>query len=428
MSDPIALIGQTNFRNKKILFGIKQKDRLSHMLLVGKTGSGKSTVLAQMMRSDLENGVGFALLDAHGDLADQVLGHVPKQRIQDVIYINPTKEGFSPTINLLDSDQKHLAVSQFLSIFQHLWPDFWGPRTEYLLRNSLLLLTEVFSGASLADVPRLLTDFAFRGFLVSRLPPGDLRNFWEKEFAEYSKTFRNEAVAPILNKVGAVALNPFLRAILGQRKSDLDFRKILDRGNILIANLAKGSLGEDASSLLGSILLSKLILAGLSRADTLESKRRFFAVYADEAQQFLTESSLSLFSELRKYAVAGAWSTQYLASLPEKVREAILGNAGTLIVFALSGEDARALSQEFAPMIRMQDLVDLPAYHFYAKLKIDGAISKPFSAETIPSATSIDYPHVLQKLKRFRGLGTRNVTSSPDLFRPDSSRTSQRLF
>lgn len=379
----VARIGQTNFRNKRIPFGIKQRDRLYHMLLLGRTGTGKSTVLGQMMRSDLENGSGFALLDAHGDLAEEILGVLPDKRIQDVVYLNPTKPEFSPAINLLETAPKHLAVSQFLSIFKHLWPEFWGPRTEYLLRNSLLLLAESFPRASLADLPKVLTDFAFRDFLVNRLQAGDLRLFWEKEFAEYSRTFRSEAVAPILNKIGAIVLNPLLRPIFCQRRNDLNFREIMDTGKVLIANLAKGELGEDASSLLGSTLLSKLILSALSRSDSNRSERRFFAIFADEAQQFLTESSLSLFSELRKYGVAGVWATQYLASLSEKIRSGILGNIGSLIAFSLSGEDAQTLSQDFAPALRPRDLIDLSVHTFYVKLKIDGVTSHAFSAETI---------------------------------------------
>ena len=402
MREPIALIGQTNFRNKRIPFGIMQRDRLYHMLLVGKTGSGKSTVLAQMMNSDLKNGVGFALLDAHGDLAEQVLGLVPEERIKDVVYINPAEPEFSPPVNLLDGGQRYLVISQFLSIFQHLWPEFWGPRTEYLLRNALLTLAETFPGASLAEVPKLLTDFGFREFLVRRLPLGDLRSFWESEFAQYSKYFRNEAVSPILNKLGAVTLNPMIRPILCRRERDLDFRKLMDRGGILIANLAKGTIGEDASALLGSVLLSKLILVGLSRSDVPESQRRFFGIYADEAQQFLTDSGVNLFAELRKFRVAGTWSAQYLAALPEKLREGILGNVGSQIVFALSGEDAEVLTQEFAPVVQMGDFVSVPIHHFYSRLKIDGVTSRPFSGKTMP-LDFIPNPHAAkQNLRHFR--------------------------
>lgn len=348
--------------------------------------------------------MGVAENHLNGTVAEQILGFVPERRIQHVVYINPTKADFSPAINLLEAEPKHLAVSHFLSIFKHLWPEFWGPRTEYLLRNSLLLLGEAFPGTSLADVPKVLTDFAFRGFLVSRLPAGDLKNFWEKEFAEYSKTFRNEAVAPILSKIGALVLNPLLRPILCQRRNDLDFRQLMDTGKVLIANLAKGTLGEDASSLLGSILLSKLILASLSRADVAPNQRRFFAIYADEAQQFLTDSSVSLFAELRKYVVAGTWATQYLASLPEKIRESMLGNVGTVVTCALSGEDAQALSQEFLPTIRVQDLLNLPAHHFYVRLKIDGVTSQPFNGETIPLKfdSEADPPEKPARLPRIR--------------------------
>src|SRR2546425_875609 len=319
MENPIARIGQTNFRNKHVAFGIKQADRLAHMLLVGKTGTGKSTVLANMMHSDLQQGAGFALLDAHGDLAEQVLSLVPEHRIPDVVYINPTKPEFSPAINLLAGHNSSLAASQFLSIFHHLWPEFWGPRSEYLLRSALLLLLETFPGAHLGDVPNVLTDYGFRQTLVSKLPPGNLKQFWEREFEQYSKHFRNEAVAPILNKIGAVTLNPRLRPVLCQRRNDVDVRKLMDTRQILIVNLAKGAVGEDGSALLGSILLSKLVLAALSRSDVREEERRFFGIYADEAHAFITESTVSLFAELRKFKVGATLATQYLSSLPENL-------------------------------------------------------------------------------------------------------------
>ena len=317
----------------------------------------------------------------------QITSLAPFRRTESQISFT-SREEFSPAINLLEGKHKHLAVSQFLSIFHHLWPEFWGPRMEYLLRNTLLLLAETFPNASLADIPKVLADLLFREQLVNLLPSGELRNFWLLEFAQYSKTFRNEAIAPILNKIGAVTLNPLLRPMLCRRANDLNFQELMGQGKIIIANLAKGSVGEDASSLLGSILLSKLALAGLARASVAEEDRPFFAIYADEAQQFLTESSLSLFSELRKYGVSSTWATQYLASLPETIRNAILGNVGTLIAFTLSGEDARILSQEMGPPIRVQDLVDLPAHHLYLKLKIDGVTSRTFSAQTIEPSTS----------------------------------------
>jgi len=379
----IAVIGQTNFRNIKTAFGIYERDRLAHMLIIGKTGSGKSTALMHMMKSDLENGAGFALLDGHGDLADQVLQLVPQQRIPDVVYVNPTKPGFAPAINLLSGRGEYLAVAQFLSTFQHIWPEFWGPRTEYLLRNSLLLLQQTLTGACLADVPRVLTNFSFREALADSLPTGSLREYWQTEFEAYSKHFRSEAISPILNKLGAIVFNPVLRPLLCQRRNDIDFRELMDSGKILIVNLAKGSVGEDGAALLGSILLGKLILAGLSRADVPEEQRRFFGVYCDEAQQFMTESTVNLFSELRKYKVGGVWSTQYLTGLPEKIREGILGNVGSLLSFSASALDAERLAQEFAPIIRPEDLVNLSAFQFYIRLRINGSTSAPFSAETI---------------------------------------------
>jgi hypothetical protein len=400
MENPIARIGQTNFRNQNMSFGIKQNDRLSHMLALGKTGSGKSTILAQMMRSDLEHGTGFALLDAHGDLAGQVLQCVPDSRLSDVVYIDPATPRFSPSINLMAGRRDYLAISQFLASFQHLWPEFWGPRTEYLLRNTLLLLAETLPGASLGDVPRVLTDFDFRTRLANGLRTGDLRQFWNLEFAQYSKHFRNEAIAPILNKTGAVLFNPTLRSILCRRRNDIDFRDIIDSGKVLIVNLAKGTVGEDGSALLGSLILTRLVAAGLSRSEQPVEARRFFGIYADEAQAFVTDSTLSLFSELRKYGVGATWSAQYLSGFSESVRDAILGNVGTLITFAASGQDAEILARELAPVARPQDLVSLASYHFFIKLRIDGVTSRPFSGVTLPMQIVSSEP-VLSKIRAY---------------------------
>jgi Helicase HerA, central domain/TraM recognition site of TraD and TraG len=383
--DAISVFAETNWRNIRKPFGIRQADRRHHVYVVGKTGTGKSSMLATLMRQDLERGRGVALLDPHGDLAERVREWVPESRRSDLVYFNVPDVTQSLAFNPLETVpalKRPLAASGLIEVFKKNWADSWGPRLEYILRNALIVLLDQ-PEATLADVLRLFDDAPYRRNAAMRCWNPQVRDFWLKEFENYPKTFRLEAIAPIQNKVGAFLSNPVLRNILVQPKSSFDLRRIMDDGKILLINLAKGRIGEDTAGLLGALLVSRIGLAGLSRADTPEDKRRDFHVYLDEFQNFTTLSLANMLSELRKYRVSMVLAHQYLSQLDVEVRDAILGNAGTIASFRLGVPDAEILAKEFYPEFSVEDLINLPNYHVYLKLMIEGRVSKPFSAETL---------------------------------------------
>jgi type IV secretory pathway TraG/TraD family ATPase VirD4 len=383
----ITYFAQTNFRNERNAFGIKRADRRAHMYIIGKTGTGKSTLLETLIRQDIENGEGLALLDPHGDLVEKVLRAVPDKRKGDLIYFNvPDRAnplGFNP-LEKVAIEKRSLAAAGLLDAFKKIWSDSWGPRLEHILRNAFLALLDQ-PEASLADVLRLLDDLTFRREVSSRVYNTQVRDFWLREYENYPLRLRAEAIAPIQNKVGAFLTNPLLNRILTQRKSAFDLRQVMDEGKILLVNLAKGKIGADASALVGALLVTKIGLAGLSRADTPEESRRDFYLYLDEFQNFATLSLANMLSELRKYRAQMILSHQHQAQLDPQVREAILGNIGTIIAFRLGLTDAETLAGEFYPFFSARDLINLPNYHVYLKLMIDGVVSQPFSAETLGS-------------------------------------------
>lgn len=377
----------TDFRDIKRCFGIKDKNRSGHMYLLGKTGTGKSTLIQNMVFSDIRRGQGLALIDPHGDLADAVLNLVPKRRMKDVIYLNPADIDFPIAFNPLEKvepEKCHLITSGLISVFKKVSGDFWGPRMEHILRNSILALLEQ-PQSTLLDIPLLLTDKDFRGRIIGRITNQNVQNFWLLEFEKYSAWLRSEATAPVLNRVGQFLSTPLIRNIVGQPKSTFDLRAAMDEGKILIANLAKGKVGEDNCSLLGSMLVTKLQLAALSRADMPVETRRPFNLFIDEIHSFLTLSFADILSEARKYKLYLVMSHQYIEQLDEKIRAAIFGNIGTIISFKVGAEDAKYLAREFYPTFGESDLVGLPNHHIYLKLMIDGFTSRPFSAVTMPA-------------------------------------------
>lgn len=384
--EEITYFATTNFRNKATPFGIKRKDRRAHMYLLGKTGTGKSTLLRTLIRQDLLNGHGLALLDPHGDLVEQVLAEVPEKKHADLIYFDVTDTshplGFNP-LESVSTQYRPLAASGLLSVFQHIWSDSWGPRLEHILRNALLALLEQ-PVATLADIPRLLHDNAYQKQVVSKLENEQVRTFWLKEYAGYPARFRAEAVAPLQNKVGAFLANPLIQRIVTQERSAFRLRRVMDEGKVLLVNLAKGKIGADTATLMGSLLVSRMGLAALSRADQPEEERRDFYLYLDEFHNFTTLSLAGMLSELRKYRLNLILAHQYLAQLDERLLAAILGNVGTVVSFRVGPADAETIAPEFAPEFSATDLVNLANYHIYLKLMIDGRVSKPFSAQTLP--------------------------------------------
>lgn len=385
-NDNITLFAQTNFRNHLMAFGIKRTDRRAHLYILGKTGTGKSTLLEALMLDDLRKGFGFALLDPHGDLVKKIKSQIPWSRTDDVIDFDvPDKHqpyGFNPLASV-PIDKRPLACSGLIQVFKHLWNDSWGPRLEYILRNCLLSLLD-YPDSNLADILKLLSDRDFRKKVIPYISNKQVLEFWTKEFDKYPERLRVEAISPIQNKVGAFLTHPLLQKILTNPEKPLSLRKIMDEGKILLVNLAKGSIGEDTSNLLGSLLISRFDLAALSRANIPESERKDYTLYLDEFHNFTTQSLVLMLSELRKYRLSLVLAHQYLTQLEIPIRDAILGNVGTIIVFRIGGADAEIFAQEFAPEFKIIDFTNLPNYHIYLKMMIDGKISSPFSAVTLP--------------------------------------------
>lgn len=378
----ITWIGTTNYRNVNKCFGIKDEDRLRHIYCIGKTGMGKSTLLQNMARSDILRGNGLAVIDPHGDVAEELLKNIPKERQSDVIYVNPANMdaplAFNP-LHAIHPNYHHLVASGLVSTFRKVWSDSWGPRLEYILRFSILTLL-CYPHATLLDIQPLLTDVKFRNDVLSYVRDEHIHAFWRNEFDKYSPSLRNEAITPILNKTGLFISSLPLRKIVGQKTSSFRMQRILDDGKILIVNLSKGKIGEDACALMGSMLVTSMQLAAMHRANVSEHKRRPFYLYIDEMHSFITLSFADILSESRKYKLSLFLTHQYIEQLSEPVRNAIFGNVGTLITFRLGAEDASAIAKEFYPTFSEQDMVNLPAYNMYLKLMIDGTASQPFSA------------------------------------------------
>lgn len=382
----ILPIGKVNFRDKEIKFGIKNNDRLKHVYIIGKTGQGKTTLLENMIINDIVNGLGVAYLDPHGDSVQKIINYVPKERIGDVIYFNPVDIyhpiGFNP-LEKVSPEHRHLTALSLLSVFKKIWVDAWSARMEYILTNTLLALLE-WPSSTLLDVNRMLAEENFRQRVISNIKDEVVKAFWIQEFSKYHLQFRTEAIAPIQNKIGQFITNPLIRNIIGQDKSAFDLREVMDKEKIFLANLSVGAIGEETASLLGGLLITKFQLAAMSRVNIPEEERRNFFLYIDEFQNFSTESFANILSEARKYRLALTLSHQYLDQVPETIIKAVLGNVGTFIVFRLGPLDAEVFVKEFGGFVTIEDLINLPAYHVYIKLLVDGKATYPFSTITLP--------------------------------------------
>ncbi|MDD4610847.1 MAG: type IV secretion system DNA-binding domain-containing protein [Patescibacteria group bacterium] len=386
MNKDIAVFAETTFRNLSKKFGIKTDDRRRHMYFIGKTGMGKSTVLENMIIEDIRAGRGVAVVDPHGDLAEKIIEYIPTNRINDVIYFNPADIDYPIAFNVVeqvDAHLRHLVASGLLGVFKKLWADSWGPRLEYILRNAVLAILD-YPGSTLLAVTRMLSDKAFRKKVIEKIQDPVVKAFWVSEFAGYADKFASEAVSPIQNKVGQFLSSSLIRNIVGQVKSSIDMREIMDEGKIIIMNLSKGRIGEDNSALLGAMMITKMQLAAMSRVDILEKERKDFYLYIDEFQNFSTESFANILSEARKYRLNLVMAHQYIEQLSEVVKPAVFGNVGTIVVFRVGATDAEELVKEFTPTFLEEDLVNLPKYEMYLKLMIDGVASDPFSARGLP--------------------------------------------
>jgi len=376
---------ETNFRGQRIKFGILKPDRRRHMYIIGKSGVGKSKLLELMAISDIQKGNGLAIIDPHGDLAEEILRHIPSYRMKDVIYFNPADKNFPIGFNALecpDPDFRETIASGFVGILKKLFGYSWGPRLEHILRYTVLALLET-PDTTMLGIVEMLTNKNYRKKIVQQIQNPAVKSFWTNEFATYNDRFATEAVAPILNKVGQFVASTTIRNIVGQPKSKLDLRKVMDEGKILIVNLSSGRIGEDNTALLGSLMITKLQLAAMSRADVPEEERRDFYLYVDEFQNFATESFAKILSEARKYRLDLIVANQYIAQMEEIVKEAIFGNAGTLISFRVGASDAQYLQKEFLPVFEENDIANLDVRDIYIKMGINGITSSAFSARTL---------------------------------------------
>jgi hypothetical protein len=382
----INFFGRTEFKNKPATFGIKKDDRRKHVYIVGKTGTGKSTMIANMAINDMKNGEGMAVVDPHGDLCDILLDYVPSHRINDVAYLDPADIEFPFHLNPLEVKNpayRELVSSGIVSIFHKLYHLSWGPRLEYILRNTILTLTSV-PNSTLLQVPELLTNESYRLRVVEKLSDQVLRNFWTNEFAKMSPQMRSEAVSPILNKVGQFLSSQTIRNIVGSPTSTVDLEEMMNQGKIVLVNLSQGKLGEDSSALLGAMIITKMQLAAMNRVYLSEADRRDFYLYVDEFQNFATTSFIKILSEARKYRLDLTLANQYIGQIDEDVQKAIFGNAGSIVSFGVGASDGRILMREFGEKYQESELVGLGNYETVLKLSIDNQTSSPFSAKTLP--------------------------------------------
>jgi hypothetical protein len=379
----LTWLGRTTFRSSDRPFGIRQQDRLAHTYVIGKTGTGKSTLLETMIRQDVHGGRGLALLDPHGDLAAKVRAAVPQEREANLIYLDAadTDLAFNPLERVAPA-RRALVASLVLGVFKKIWSDFWGPRMEHILRNALLTLLDQ-PQATLADILRLLDNVPYRRQAVALVRNPQVREFWLREYEQYPWRLRAEAIAPIQNKVGAFVTHPVLNKILVQPRSNIHLRRFMDEGKIFVVNLSAGRIGEDAATLLGALLVATMGAIGLGRADVPEGERRNFFIYLDEFHLFTTQSLANMLAELRKYHLGLVLAHQYLGQLDPGIQGAILGNVGTTICFRVGAPDADEFAKDFSPQVAAHDLTALPNHHVYLRLMADGVLSPPFSAATI---------------------------------------------
>ena len=382
----VIYFGKTNFRNAMTKFGIKTDDRRRHMYVIGKTGMGKSTLMENLMLSDIYAGHGCCYIDPHGDAAEKLVDFIPSWRLNDVVYFNPADLDYPVGFNILEAvseRHKHLVASGMMGVFAKIWEGMWSSRMEYILNNTILALLDN-QGQTLLGINRMMSDDEYRKRMVGNIKDPVVKQFWVKEFASWTEKYATEATAAIQNKIGQFLSASVIRNIVSQVKSTINVREIMDSNKIFIINLSKGRVGEDNSRLLGGLLVTKIQLSAMERVDTPEHLRDDFYLYVDEFQNFAVDSFASILSEARKYRLCLTMAHQYIAQLSEAVRDAVFGNVGTMVTFRVGSPDAMFMEQEFMPRFTPEDIINLPKYNVYLKLLIDGVTSMPFSAVTLP--------------------------------------------
>ena len=386
----LTYLGLTTYRDKNTLFGIKRKDRRQHVYLLGKSGTGKSVLMFNMIIQNIQNGEGVCMVDPHGENVEAVLSAIPPHRLKDVVYFNPADPDYHIGFNvleLIDPQYKHLVASGLMGIFTKIWANAWSARMEYILNNAILALLDT-PGTTLLGIPRMLVDKDYRQKIITNLKDPVIKAFWVHEYEAWQDKFRNEAIAPIQNKVGQFLSTSIIRNVVGQSKSTINIFDMMNDGKIFLVNVSKGRIGEDNSGLLGGMIITKIQLAAMERVRIPEETRRDFYLYVDEFQNFVTDAFAGILSEARKYrlnlTVAHQYTAQLISDKSTAVRDAVFGNVGTMIVFRVGADDADFLEKEFDPEFTPQDIVNLPNYKVYLKLMIDGVTSRPFSAKTLP--------------------------------------------
>jgi hypothetical protein len=385
MNHDFLIFGERHGWSEPVPFGMGAADRRQHLYLIGKTGAGKTTLLRNLIVQHLEAGHGVGVIDPHGDLAEELLRHIPPERAHHLCYFHPGDLDFPVGLNLLADvprDERHLVASGIVGAFKNIWRDSWGPRLEYILHNAVAALLEC-PNSTLLGINRLLTDRPFRERVLRQVQDPFIRDFWANEYAGYDPRFQREAIAPIQNKLGQFLLSPVVRNILGQVKNRVSFPRLMDDSRIFIANLSKGKLGHDKANLLGSLLVTQFQLAAMARANQPEAERRDFYLFVDEFQNFATEAFAAILAEARKYRLCLTLSHQYVDQLSLPVRQAVFGNVGTLISFRVGHADAEVLQREFAHEFEAGQFVDLPRFEILVKQLADGEPVAPFRARTV---------------------------------------------
>ncbi|RJQ28435.1 type IV secretory system conjugative DNA transfer family protein [Candidatus Parcubacteria bacterium] len=388
-SAEVSFVGRTNYvaslEEKKYLFGIKRVDRRRHLYIVGKSGVGKSKLLELFMRQDIAYGHGLCFIDPHGDVIEAILDFIPENRIQDVVLIDPTDMDYPTSFNPLqnvDPAFKHQLAQGLIEVMEKQFGANWTPRLEHVFRFSVLALLD-YPHSTMRGMISMLTDRNYRQKVVEYIEDDMVKRFWAIEFADWSEKFDTDAIIPLVNKLGQFLSDPLLRNIFGQKENRIDLEKLMDEKKLIFINTSKGRLGEENSSFLGAMFITKIKQAGMSRARRPESERHDFYLYVDEFHNLVTETFENILSEARKYGLCLTVAHQYMGQLIPRVQAAVLGNVGSIIIFRVGGEDAVKLKPEMAPIFDVKDMINLATQEFYIKMTIDGESYDPFSAETL---------------------------------------------